>query len=215
MNNSNTVNATTDTASAIANGNWWGNTVDDLITAPNTWGNVTVDNWLFLNVTANPTEIYVGKNSVITVDLKHITDAQGSISEADEYELHDCDLEVVDVVGGSVNETSVSFTNGSADINYLAEEMGNGSLTINLLGLDFTFNFVINISSLYVHADDIYVGQNATVYANLPSDATGNVTITLNDENYTLYWIQEKVILQLVIWLLEIIQFMDIMAVMI
>ena len=186
LNNSNTVNATTDTASAIANGNWWGNTVDDLITAPNTWGNVTVDNWLFLNVTANPTEIYVGKNSVITVDLKHITDAQGSISEADEYELHDCDLEVVDVVGGSVNETSVSFTNGSADINYLAEEMGNGSLTINLLGLDFTFNFVINISSLYVHADDIYVGQNATVYANLPSDATGNVTITLNDENYTI-----------------------------
>ena len=186
LNNSNTVNATTDTASALANGNWWGNTVDDLNTAPNTWGNVTVDNWLFLNVTANPTEIYVGKNSVITVDLTHIVDGQGSISDAGEYILHDADLTVVDVVGGIVNETTVSFTNGSADINYIAQEAGNGSLTINLLGLDFTFEFVNNVSSLYVYADDIYVGQNATIYAVLPSDATGNVTVTLND-NETCY----------------------------
>ncbi|WP_407381262.1 hypothetical protein [Methanobrevibacter sp.] len=181
LNNSNTVNATTDTASAIANGNWWGNTIENLNETPNTWGNVTVDNWLFLNVTANPTEIYVGKNSVITVDLTHIMDSEGSISQAEDYELHDADLYVVDVVGGSVNETVISFTNGTADINYVAEETGNGSLTINLLGLDFTFEFVINISSLYVYADNIYVGQNATVYAVLPSDATGNVTITLND----------------------------------
>ena len=186
LNNSNTVNATTDTASALANGNWWGNTVDDLTTAPNTWGNVTVDNWLFLNVTANPTEIYVGKNSVITVDLTHIVDGQGLISDAGEYILHDADLTVVDVVGGIVNETTVSFTNGSADINYIAQEAGNGSLTINLLGLDFTFEFVNNVSSLYVYADDIYVGQNATIYAVLPSDATGNVTVTLND-NETFY----------------------------
>ena len=186
LNNSNTVNATTDSASALANGNWWGNTVDDLTTAPNTWGNVTVDNWLFLNVTANPTEIYVGKNSVITVDLTHIVDGQGSISDAGEYILHDADLTVVDVVGGIVNETTVSFTNGSADINYIAQEAGNGSLTINLLGLDFTFEFVNNVSSLYVYADDIYVGQNATIYAVLPSDATGNVTVTLND-NETFY----------------------------
>ncbi|MBR0270385.1 MAG: hypothetical protein IJQ68_00095 [Methanobrevibacter sp.] len=181
LNNSNTVNATTDTASAMANGNWWGNTIDNLIESPNTGGNVTVDNWLFLNVTANPTEIYVGKNSVITVDLTHIVDSEGSISQAEDYELHDSDLYVVDVVGGSVNETVISFTNGSADINYIAEEIGNGSLTVNLLGLDFTFDFVINISSLYVYADDIYIGQNATVYAVLPSDATGNVSIIIND----------------------------------
>ena len=187
LNNSNTVNATKDSSSAIANGNWWGNTADDLTTVPNTWGNVTVDNWLFLNVTANPTQIYVGKNSVITVDLTNLVDSEGSISQAEDYELHDCDLYVVDVVGGIVNETSISFTNGSADINYIAQEMGNGSLTVNLLGLDYTFNFVINISSLYVYAEDIYVGQNATIYAVLPSDATGDVIISLNnDTNYTI-----------------------------
>ena len=184
LNNSNTVNATTDTASAIANENWWGNTIDDLTSIPNTYGNVTVDNWLFLNVTSSPSEIYVGKNSVITVDLTNIVDAEGTISEAGEYELHDIDVNVIDVVGGSVNETTASFTDGTAEINYAAEEVGNGSLTINILGINYTFEFVINVSSLYVHADDIYAGQNATVYAVLPSDATGNVTIYLNDESY-------------------------------
>ena len=115
-----------------------------------------------------------------------MVDSEGSISQAEDYELHDCNLYVVDVVGGIVNETSISFTNGTADINYIAQEMGNGSLTVNLLGLDYTFNFVINISSLYVYAEDIYLGQNATIFAVLPSDATGDVIISLNNEsNYT------------------------------
>ena len=181
LNNSNTVNATASNSSAIANGNWWGNTVDNIADTPSTWGNITTDNWLFLNVTSNPSEIYLGKNSVITIDLTHIVNSEGDISDAGEYELHDSNLKVIDVVGGSVSENTVSFTNGSAEINYIANELGNGSLTINLLGINYTFEFVINLSSLYLYVGDIYIGQNATVYAFLPSDATGNVSITLND----------------------------------
>ena len=185
ISNANTVNATTDTASAIANSNWWGNTVDNLDTAPNTYGNITVDNWLFLNTTAYPTEIYAGKSANITFDLTHIVDSEGTISEIDSYDLHSSNLEITDVTGGSVNGTVFSFENGTTTIQYDADEEGDGSVSANVLGLDFTFDFTISTSNVQILVDDIYIGQDALICIDLPYDATGNVSVNVNGSNYT------------------------------
>ncbi|WP_394296006.1 Ig-like domain repeat protein [Methanobrevibacter smithii] len=40
-------------------------------------------------------------------------------------------------------------------------------------------------SNITVNADDIKVGENATVTVNVPSDATGDVVITVDGKNYT------------------------------
>ena len=39
--------------------------------------------------------------------------------------------------------------------------------------------------TLHIDSEHIYVGDNATITVRLPSDATGNVTITINNNNYT------------------------------
>ncbi|URN50299.1 Ig-like domain repeat protein [Methanobrevibacter sp. TLL-48-HuF1] len=49
-------------------------------------------------------------------------------------------------------------------------------------------------SNITVNADDIKVGENATVTVNVPSDATGNVIITVDGKDYTVAIVDGKAV---------------------
>ena len=67
--------------------------------------------------------------------------------------------------------------------NFTATWAGND----NYNGTNISGGFKINKidSTIAINVKDIKVGENATIIVNLNSDATGNVTITLDNQNYT------------------------------
>ena len=67
--------------------------------------------------------------------------------------------------------------------NFSATWAGND----NYNGTNISGGFKINKidSIIVINVEDIKVGENATIIVNLDSDATGNVTITLDNQNYT------------------------------
>ena len=67
--------------------------------------------------------------------------------------------------------------------NFSATWAGND----NYKGTNISGGFKINKidSTIAINVEDIKVGENATIIVNLDSDATGNVTITLDNQNYT------------------------------
>ena len=67
--------------------------------------------------------------------------------------------------------------------NFSATWAGND----NYNGTNIFGGFKINKidSTIAINVEDIKVGENATIIVNLDSDATGNVTITLDNQNYT------------------------------
>ena len=67
--------------------------------------------------------------------------------------------------------------------NFTATWAGNDNYNgTNILG-GFKINKID--STIAINVEDIKVGENATIIVNLDSDATGNVTITLDNQNYT------------------------------
>nr|WP_303211361.1 Ig-like domain-containing protein [Methanobrevibacter smithii] len=67
--------------------------------------------------------------------------------------------------------------------NFSATWAGND----NYNGTNISGGFKINKIdfTIAINVEDIKVGENATIIVNLDSDATGNVTITLDNQNYT------------------------------
>ena len=67
--------------------------------------------------------------------------------------------------------------------NFSATWAGND----NYNGTNISGGFKINKidSTIAINVEDIKVGENAIIIVNLDSDATGNVTITLDNQNYT------------------------------
>ena len=67
--------------------------------------------------------------------------------------------------------------------NFSATWAGND----NYNGTNISGGFKINKidSTIAINVEDIKVGENATIIVNLDSDATGNVIITLDNQNYT------------------------------
>ena len=67
--------------------------------------------------------------------------------------------------------------------NFSATWAGND----NYNGTNISGGFKINKinSTIAINVEDIKVGENATIIVNLDSDATGNVNITLDNQNYT------------------------------
>ena len=67
--------------------------------------------------------------------------------------------------------------------NFSATWAGND----NYNGTNISGGFKINKidSTIAINVEDIKVGENATIIVNLDGDSTGNVTITLDNQNYT------------------------------
>ena len=85
------------------------------------------------------------------------------------------------VIKGKGNVSADKLPDGL--YNFSATWAGND----NYNGTNISGGFKINKidSTIAINVEDIKVGENATIIVNLDSDATGNVTITLDNQNYT------------------------------
>ena len=97
---------------------------------------------------------------------------------------------VVNVTDGKGTLTGVKLAAGT--YGFTAVWAGND----NYAAVDENGDFKVNKlnSTVAVNADDIKVGENVTVSVNVPSDATGDVIITVDGKNYTVAIVDGKAV---------------------
>ncbi len=123
-------------------------------------------------------DVNYGENLTIYATLKGVnnTNLTGNVIVT----INNKNYSVV-VINGKGNVSADKLPVGL--YNFSATWAGND----NYNGTDISGGFKVNKidPALVVDVKDIKVGENATISVNLDSDATGNVTITLDNQNYT------------------------------
>ena len=162
--------------------NWFGNTADNYKNAPNTQ-NVTVDTWLFLNATANPSTIMILNSATIVFKLYAYNSTSGIITEYDYTLLNPVILKIT-ANNGDINATkadlgeTIKFTAKSTDASVTA--------TIENVAYTIKLNVTKRDSNLSVESKEVTYSENTIITLDYNSIATGKVNITLNGKKYNL-----------------------------
>ena len=160
---------------------WFGNNATNYNSRPDA-GNAVMDRWLFLNATANSTDVSVDQNSIITFKLDSYDNSSGEIKSYDASKMKFI-LDFTQTLG-ELDKTAALI---GENITYTARQGGNstvtgkyetGSYTIELNNVKIPTEINITESTIALNA-----GGEADVGATLtPADA-GNLTYTSNNTN--------------------------------
>ena len=159
--------------------NWFGNNATNYNDKPEAV-NVDMDNWLFLNATSNPCEDSMDSTSAITFKLESYNETSNKTGDYDGS--MDIILDLSSTLG-TLNQTTALI---NEEVLYAPSKKGNASITgkfenaYDTICLTNILNATMNVT-----ADDITEGENLTVNVELPGDATGNVTATVDGVNFT------------------------------
>jgi len=166
--------------------NWFGNTADDYNITPAGVGDVKMINWLFLNATADPSEIGLGSSSTVTFDLYYVN--FGTINKYDGP--IDIRLDLTQTLG-ELDKTSASL---GEEITYTAKDMGDASVTATFETASYTINLKnsgiptvleLSVTALEEYDPSSTVVITGTVKNNMTGDIIkkGSVKLYLNGEN--------------------------------
>ena len=160
---------------------WFGNNATNYNSRPDA-GNAVMDRWLFLNATANPNDVSVDQNSIITFKLDSYDNSSGEIKPYDASKMKFI-LDFTQTLG-ELDKTAALI---GENITYTARQGGNstvtskyetGSYTIELNNVKIPTEINVTDSTIALNA-----GGEADVGATLtPADA-GNLTYTSNNKN--------------------------------
>ena len=176
INNDNTIGVKSDNITAI--NCWFGNTATNYNMKPTNIGDVIINIWLFLNATANPSEIEMNKSSTVTFKLYAYENEVITPYDASKMNAK---LELSQTLG-ELNQTVALI---DEKITYTAKQKGDSSVTgefervqytINLKNTVIHTNITINNATVNLHIDE-NVSSGATLN---PSEA-GDLTYTSSD----------------------------------
>ena len=159
--------------------NWFGNNATNYNATPNVSQNVTLINWLFLNATANPTELKINETSEITFKLYSYNNASEEISEYDASKMN---------IKLDLNQTSGTLSKDSVLINetvmYNCTGEGIASVTGKFETASYTIILAKAPTEIIVNKTDITLNVSESVSAEallIPAEA-GNLTYTSSNE---------------------------------
>ena len=181
LNNSNPISCHSLEGSIKAVDCWFGNNATNYNIKPDA-GSAIVDKWLFLNATADPTDVSVDENSIITFKLESYDNSSGDI---DSYDASKMGI-IFDLTQtlGELDKTTALI---GEDITYTARQGGNSGVTAKYE----TASYTIELNNIKLHTEinitnstiALNAGGEADVGATLtPADA-GNLTYTSNNTN--------------------------------
>ena len=160
---------------------WFGNNATNYNSRPDA-GKAVMDRWLFLNATANPNDVSVDQNSIITFKLDSYDNSSGEIKPYDASKMKFI-LDFTQTLG-ELDKTAALI---GENITYTARQGGNstvtgkyetGSYTIELNNVKIPTEINVTDSTIALNA-----GGEADVGATLtPADA-GNLTYSSNNTN--------------------------------
>ena len=179
LNNKCTYEIYAPTPGVMVKDSWFGNNASNYMNKPNINNNITIDNWLFLNATANPSSILVMDSSNITFKL-YSTDGE-NVSDFDNSKLPAVNLTLTATNGDVDNTTTLNQA-----VKYMATEHGKGSVTAKIENATHTicFDNLLRNVDLSVSAENIAYPENETLTLTYNNTATGKVNITLKSKNY-------------------------------
>ena len=177
--NNGPINVTKGNITAVDN--WFGNNVTDYDVEPDV--GIDLDNWLFINGTANPNPVSV----VDTVDVIFKLSRYGgeNVTEYDNSRLLPINLTVTSTLG-SVNPNMIHLNESIA---YASNSEGNGTVTAKIENTRYTIQIMVikENPSLSIGSQEVTYSNNTVIALNYNSNATGKVNISLNGKksNYT------------------------------
>ena len=167
----------------VVKDSWFGNNASNYMNEPNNY-NVQMDNWLFLNATADYSSLSIMNSSNITFKLYSTNGADVSVFDNSKFPVVNLTLTTTN---GDVDKTTITLDN---TVKYTATETGEGSVTAKIENTSYTIYFD-NID-LIISAPDVtkyYKGSERFVVT--ITDSKGNplanesVDIILNGVKYT------------------------------
>ena len=167
---------------------WFGNTAQNYNIAPNVNENVLINNWLFLNATANPIKIFSNNNSVITFSLSNLYNDSSKEIRHVELDLPDINL-------------NISYKNGNVDkelvlldenITYTLISDSEGSVICNYYGIGYSIT-IKSLDNVSLIAPDIssYYGQDKRFNIKLTENniplINEPINIKVNNQSYLVF----------------------------
>ena len=170
------------TSGVVVEDSWFGNNASNFMNKPNN-NNVQMNNWLFLNATANYTSLLIMNSSNITFKL-FSTDGR------DVFIFDNFKLPVVNLTLTATNGDVDKTTTLDKVVKYVATEQGKGSVTASVGDVEYTI-FFDNIPfnpkfSAKVNPQEICYGENTAIFLYYNDTATGTVNITLTGKKTSL-----------------------------
>ncbi|WP_407416156.1 beta strand repeat-containing protein [Methanobrevibacter sp.] len=181
LNNNCTYEIYARTQVVVVKDSWFGNNASNYMNEPNINDKVTIDNWLFLNATAD-------NASLLVLDSSNITFKLYSTDGTNVFDFDNSKLPVVNLTLTATNGDVDDTTTLDNVVEYVATERGKGSVTASIEDAEYTI-FLDNIGlnpefSAKVIPQEIDYGENTTIFLSYNNTATGTVNITLKSKNY-------------------------------
>ncbi|SDA63399.1 Ig-like domain-containing protein, partial [Methanobrevibacter millerae] len=181
LNNNCTYEIYAPTPGVVVKDSWFGNNASNYMNKPNINNNITIDNWLFLNATADLTSILVFDSSDVLFKLY-------STNGTYIYEYENSKLPVVNLTLTATNGEVSNSTTLDKSAEYRATKVGQGSVTASVENAEYTIFFDNNKRSVdlsvKIEPQEISYGENTSVILDYNSTATGKVNITLTGKKY-------------------------------
>ena len=163
--------------------NWWGSNNPNL--------NIPINNWVILDMIVESESQNVGDEVNVIADLTKYIDNNGNtvklnrtlpnvsvIFDIPEHDIHD----------------EIETENGIANITFNLKD-GNNNIEISTGKQTLHVNIHVGEKQnpdIGVDVSDIKFGEDAVITVSLPSDATGNVVITVDGKDYTVAIVDGK-----------------------
>ena len=163
--------------------NWWGSNNPNL--------NIPINNWVILDMIVESESQNVGDEVNVIADLTKYIDNNGNtvklnrtlpnvsvIFDIPEHDIHD----------------EIETENGIANITFNLKD-GNNNIEISTGKQTLHVNIHVGEKQnpdIGVDVSDIKFGEDAVITVSLPSDATGNVVITVDGKDYTVAVVDGK-----------------------
>ena len=153
--------------------NWWGNALENNA-KPN---DLNINIWLVLNASANTNELEVNQVAEVLFGF--------FLNNGVKYNcLHEISLELT-AINGTSNK---NFSSTESKVNFTLTALGNGELVFRYHNIQDVLNFTFLKSNPNISftALNIMYGNDLIVKVNSPSDAAGNLTVSVFNQTKTL-----------------------------
>jgi hypothetical protein len=183
LNNNCTYEISVPNPGIVVKDSWFGNNASNFMNKPtNVNENVTIDNWLFLNATAD-------YSSLLIMDSTNVTFKLYSTDGTDVSDFDNSKLPVVNLILTATNGDVDNATTLDNAVKYTATEGGKGSVTAKIENASYTIYF--DIIGLIVSAPDVtkyYKGPERFIVTVTEGDKglfNKSVNITINGVTYS------------------------------
>ena len=165
----------------VVKDSWFGNNASNYMNEPKINDKVQMNNWLFLNATADYNSLLIMNPTNITFKLYSTNGT--NVSDFDNSLLPVVNLSLT-ATNGDIDKTTITLDN---IVKYTAKERGIGSVTASIENAKYTIFLDSRFDpefSAVIKPQEIYYGNNTKIFLSYNDTATGTVNITFTGKKH-------------------------------